>query len=75
MLSTAIAYLLYFSIVAKSGATNASLVTLIVPVSAILLGTIFLGESMSLVEFAGMAIILVGLLAIDGRVIGLLRRR
>lgn len=75
VLSTAIAYLLYFSIVAKSGATNASLVTLIVPVSAILLGTVFLGESMSLVEFAGMAIILVGLLAIDGRVIGLFRRR
>ncbi len=52
---------------AKAGATNASLVTLIVPVSAILLGIVFLGESMSLVEFAGMAIIFVGLLAIDGR--------
>ena len=38
LLSTAFAYLLYFTIVARAGATNASLVTLIVPVSAILLG-------------------------------------
>lgn len=75
VLSTAFAYLLYFGIVARAGATNASLVTLIVPVSAILLGTIFLGESMALVEFAGMAIIFAGLLAIDGRLGRRLRKR
>ena len=47
LLSTAFAYLLYFRLVADAGATNASLVTLIVPVSAILLGTVFLGEHLA----------------------------
>ena len=48
LLSTAFAYLLYFTIVARAGATNASLVTLIVPVSAILLGALFLDERLEL---------------------------
>lgn len=69
VLSTALAYLLYFRIVARAGATNASLVTLIVPVSAILLGTLFLGERLAPLEILGMAIILMGLLAIDGRLL------
>ncbi len=72
LLSTAFAYLLYFTIIARAGATNASLVTLIVPVSAILLGAIFLSERLELLDFAGMALIGVGLLTIDGR---LLRRQ
>ena len=38
LISTAFGYLLYFTLVTRAGATNASLVTLIVPVSAILLG-------------------------------------
>ena len=75
LLSTAFAYLLYFSIVAKAGATNASLVTLIVPVSAILLGSLILGERLAPVEILGMAVILVGLLAIDGRVLRRLTSR
>ncbi len=69
VVSTALAYLLYFRIVARAGATNASLVTLIVPVSAILLGTLFLGERLAPLEILGMAIILMGLLAIDGRLL------
>ncbi len=67
LLSTAFAYILYFSIVRAAGATNASLVTLIVPVSAILLGTIFLGERLAAHDFLGMALIASGLLIIDGR--------
>jgi drug/metabolite transporter (DMT)-like permease len=58
--------------VTRAGATNASLVTLIVPVSAILLGAVFLGERLELFEVGGMALIAIGLLTIDGRV---LRRR
>ena len=50
LLSTAFAYLLYFRLVSDAGATNASLVTLIVPVSAILLGTLFLGEHLAPIE-------------------------
>jgi drug/metabolite transporter (DMT)-like permease len=67
VLSTAFAYILYFSLVASAGATNASLVTLIVPASAILLGTTFLGEHLDLPELAGLALIALGLLTIDGR--------
>jgi drug/metabolite transporter (DMT)-like permease len=61
--------LLYFSLIARAGATNASLVTLIVPVSAILLGALFLGERLELFEVAGMVLIAIGLLVIDGRVL------
>jgi drug/metabolite transporter (DMT)-like permease len=73
LLSTAIAYLLYFRIVRDAGATNASLVTLIVPVSAVLLGAAFLGERLDWIETLGMAVIACGLLAIDGRLFARLR--
>ncbi|KQV14022.1 ABC transporter permease [Rhizobium sp. Root1203] len=69
--TTALAFILYFNIIASAGATNASLVTLLVPVSAILLGAVFLGERLEPFEFAGMALIVSSLLIIDGR---LLRR-
>lgn len=72
VLSTAFAYILYFGILASAGPTNASLVTLIVPASAILLGVAFLGERLEPFEMGGMALIALGLLTIDGR---LLRRR
>jgi drug/metabolite transporter (DMT)-like permease len=72
LVSTAFAYLLFFRLVAEAGATNASLVTLVVPASAVLLGALFLGERLESLELAGMAIIAAGFLVIDGRV---LRRR
>lgn len=68
LLSTALAYILYFSLVAEAGSTNASLVTFIVPVGAILLGAVFLGERLESFEIAGMAFIAIGLVIIDGRV-------
>lgn len=68
LVSTAFAYILYFGIIGSAGATNASLVTLIVPVSAILLGFVFLGERLELFEVAGMLLIGLGLMTIDGRV-------
>ena len=72
--STALAYILYFRIIKTAGATNAALVTLLVPVSAILLGVILLGERLAATDLAGMALIGLGLAAIDGRLVGLLRR-
>ncbi len=66
--STAFAYLLFFRILAVGGATNISLVTLLVPASAILLGVLILGERLSMQEIYGMCLIALGLLAIDGRV-------
>ncbi|MBK8457155.1 MAG: DMT family transporter [Phyllobacteriaceae bacterium] len=65
--STAFAYVLYFRLIATAGATNAALVTLIVPVSALLLGVLLLGEKLALHELVGMGVILFGLLVIDGR--------
>lgn len=67
LLSTAFAYNLYFRILTRAGATNATLVTFLVPVSAILLGFLFLGERLHTNHFIGMTIIAFGLLAIDGR--------
>lgn len=73
-LSTAFAYVLYFRLLATAGASNASLVTLLIPVSAILLGMIFLGETLEFKHIAGMAMIALGLAAIDGRPWVALRR-
>jgi drug/metabolite transporter (DMT)-like permease len=74
-LSTALAYIVFFQIVRRSGATNVMLVTLLIPVSAILLGYLVLGESMSARELTGAAVIDSALLLIDGRVVTVLRRR
>lgn len=64
---TGVAYVLYFGILARAGATNISLVTFLVPVSAILLAWTFLGETLSLAHVLGTAIIAAGLSLIDGR--------
>jgi len=65
--STALAYIIYFRILASAGATNVMLVTFLVPVSAILLGVAFLNESFTAQALMGMLLIGVGLAAIDGR--------
>ena len=67
LLSTALAYAIFFRLLASAGTTNISLVTLLIPVSAILLGTFILGERLSAFQFVGMALIGLGLVAIDGR--------
>lgn len=66
-LSTALAFVLYFRILATSGATNILLVTLLVPVSAILLGVTILGEILLPRHLAGLFIIGSALVIIDGR--------
>jgi drug/metabolite transporter (DMT)-like permease len=73
---TAFAYTLYFRIIAVAGATIASLVTLLVPVSAVLLGTIFLNETLTTNEIIGMLLIFAGLITINsqGGLKALLRR-
>lgn len=67
LLATAFAYILYFRILKTAGATNLMLVTLLVPVSAILLGAAFLNEAVTPRQLAGMALIFLGLATIDGR--------
>ena len=74
LFSTALAYIIYFRLIVTAGATNALLVTFLIPVSAIFLGTTFLGEQLEPKHFVGMGFIGLGLAAIDGRAFGFLRR-
>lgn len=75
LVCTSFAYILYFRLVASAGATNSLLVTFLIPVTAILLGVLLLGEHMEPRHFAGMALIGLGLAAIDGRLWARVRRR
>lgn len=67
--STSIAYIIYFRVLAVAGATNILLVTFLIPVSAIFLGVVVLGERPGWNAFGGMALIFMGLMAIDGRLV------
>jgi drug/metabolite transporter (DMT)-like permease len=67
LLCAALAYVVYFRILAVAGATNLALVTFLIPVSAVLLGAVVLGERLEPRQFVGMTLIAVGLAAIDGR--------
>lgn len=69
---TALAYILYFAILARAGATNTALVTVLIPVVAVFAGAVYLGEEVTGAQLAGMALITLGLSVIDGR---LWRRR
>jgi drug/metabolite transporter (DMT)-like permease len=69
LLSTAVAYLLYFRLLARVGATNLLLVTFLLPVVALALGAAFLGERVPPIDLLGLALILAGLAAIDGRLL------
>ena len=73
VLCTSFAYILYFLILERAGATNISLVTFLVPISAIILGVLVLGEQIFIKEIIGMTLIGVGLAIIDGRLIKRLR--
>jgi len=74
LLCTAFGYVLYFRLIATSGATNALLVTLLVPPVAILLGGLFLGETLAPQDFIGLLLIALGLAAIDGRALSWVSR-
>lgn len=71
---TAFAYVLFFRILDMAGATNVSLVTMLVPVSATLLAVPLLDERLELLTIVGFAIITLGLLVLDGRPVRAARR-
>ena len=73
VLCTSFAYILYFRILERAGATNISLVTFLVPISAIILGVFVLGESIFIKEIIGMTLIGLGLAIINGRLFQRLR--
>ncbi|GLH75247.1 ABC transporter permease [Bradyrhizobium sp. SSBR45G] len=72
-LSTAFAYIVFFQVLRRSGATNVTLVTLLIPLTTILLGSLVLGETISLQEIVGALVIGSALLVIDGRIFNVLR--
>jgi drug/metabolite transporter (DMT)-like permease len=75
VLATFLAYIIYYRILTTAGSVNLMLVTFLIPVTAILLGASILGERLAPHHFVGMAAIGIGLAAIDGRALRLLRRR
>ena len=74
LVCSAVAYVLYFRILATAGATNLLLVTFLVPVGAVVLGTALLAEPIEPRHLAGMAVIFVGLAIVDGRPVVVVRR-
>ena len=74
LLSTALAYVIYFRLLKTAGATNLLLVTLLIPVSAIILGVFLLDESLEPQHLSGMAVISLGLLIMDGRLLQFFRK-
>ncbi|MDP5219215.1 DMT family transporter [Ruegeria sp. 2205SS24-7] len=68
VLGTALAYLVFFRILASAGPSNVMLVTLLIPVTAILLGWALLDEAVTARDLIGAGVIGLGLLFIDGRI-------
>ena len=67
ILGTALAYIVFFQILVRAGAGNVMLVTLLIPITALLLGNVFLDEPIQPKEIIGAIVIGIGLLFIDGR--------
>lgn len=74
-ISTSLAYIIYFRILATAGPTNLLLVTLLIPLSAISLGVMVLGERLEWNAFVGMGLIFIGLITIDGRLLKRFKRK
>jgi drug/metabolite transporter (DMT)-like permease len=72
---TALAYIVFFKILVRAGPSNVMLVTLLIPVTALILGNVFLGEPIEMKEVMGALVIGSGLLFIDGRLINRLTRK
>ncbi len=75
VLSTALAYIIYFYIVEKAGAGNALLVTMIIPFFALFLGNLILDERIEVRDLTALGILIFGLLIIDGRVLRVFGRK
>jgi drug/metabolite transporter (DMT)-like permease len=74
LLSTSVAYVLYYALIRRAGATNTILVTLLIPVGGVLFAWMLLGEAFTAGEAAGMLLIGSGLILIDGRALARVRR-
>ncbi|WP_420863630.1 DMT family transporter [Algirhabdus cladophorae] len=74
IIATAGAYLLYYRVLAMAGSGNLMLCTLLIAPIAILLGAVFLGEALQPQAYLGFAVLGLGLLILDGRILRLIRR-
>ena len=74
LLSTALAYVIFYALIARAGGTNTMLVTLLIPMGGVFLAWALLGEVFTVAEAAGMTLIGLGLVVIDGRAFARLRR-
>jgi drug/metabolite transporter (DMT)-like permease len=74
LLTGALAYSIFYRILATAGATNVVLVTFMSPITAILLGIAVLGERLTLQQGVGMLLIGVGIAVLDGRPVSALAR-
>ncbi|PKL44240.1 MAG: EamA family transporter [Candidatus Riflebacteria bacterium HGW-Riflebacteria-1] len=72
---TGVAFIIYYRVIASAGATNALLVTLMIPVSALFFGVFLMGEQLKIYDIIGMLLIFSGLLIIDGRFMQYFSRR
>ena len=75
IISTSLAYIIYFHVLAKAGPTNLLLVTFLIPISAISLGGVVLGEELGWEVFLGMGMIFLGLITMDGRFFKKIKRK
>src|SRR5690606_35756106 len=74
VVSTTLSYIIYFRLLASIGATNLSLVAYLIPISALLLGVIILGEQIAMRHLLGMIVISLGLMTTDGRLFVVLKQ-
>lgn len=73
--ATAGAYLLYYRILAAAGSANTMIVTLLIPPVSILLGALVRQETLSPNVYAGLGLLALGLIILDGRVEQTLRNK
>ena len=75
VIATAVAYLLYYRVLQMAGSGNLMLCTLLVAPVAIILGAVVLGEALHPQAYVGFAILALGLIVIDGRLLGAKHRQ
>ena len=71
VIGTALAYMVYFKLLAIAGASNLMLVTIIVPIFAVSLDAAILSQWVSISDILGFIVIALGLAVMDGRLLRL----
>lgn len=75
LIASAFAYRLFYTILQAAGAGNLGLVTLLIAPVAVLFGALAFGEALPPAAFAGLALLTLGLMVIDGRPLAWLAAR